>query len=97
MCSACQLHGRIVYSDESKSEQLWSQSEANEEIERAKAAGLLISAEISELRRQVDDLLPPQEVAEGLAIAVTAMASASVNEDETQSAGRSGRIPICDN
>ena len=57
MCEKCHLHGVIVYSDGSKSKTLVSQSDAAEEIARARGAGLLHSAEVTELARQIRESL----------------------------------------
>lgn len=104
ICPICQLHGKIVYSDESRSERLGSHEEALAELERARQAGLLIPIEITELRKQIDDYLLPQEIASSLRAAATLLVvelsepSEADEDSEAQAEPQHGRaIPICNN
>lgn len=99
MCQKCHLHGVIVYSDKSRSEQLFTQEEGVRELESAQSAGLLIPAEIPELRRQVNSRLPPQLVAYVLGYSGTKSKRARDTSPAEASEGRphrSLRHPACD-
>jgi len=60
------MHGYIVYSDESSSQELWSQEDAVEEIRRAKSAGKITSIEIKTLMEAIKDSLPSRAILDAL-------------------------------
>lgn len=53
VCKKCKGHGRIVFSDGSKSVEVCSVYAANAEIETALAKDLLAADEVTELRHQI--------------------------------------------